>query len=378
MTWKTLRRYIILSIIILCVAGISKLYKHFHFSNIEDIDFVAGIGFDVDTSMDKKIFSIPVLVYDFSSPGKITSHILEAKGSTSTESRIDRQFHSGRKFSLGSEKIYLFSKKLSKDGINPSLDGLLNNTQTNGSAIVVTTSNDPKDVLEITVPGYSTAPDYIEGLVNSLQSYSHFSNVQTLYNTYIENSTEGCKFITPNIDIINNKLYLTSMSVFDKGKFVASIPKEQFRSLNVLRNNFGTGIATFLENDNSYISFNTISKRKVECTKNKDGTFNFDINLKVSGQILNNNSSNRLIISPYEQTQLESKINNYFKKNLSEFISTMKTDYKMDLLNLGYIAATKYGRHKVTNWDEEVLKSSINVNVDFNINKFGIGNLSLY
>ncbi len=378
MTWKTLRRYIILSIIILCFAGISNLYKHFHFSNIEDIDFVAGIGFDIETSMDKKIFSIPVLVYDFTNPNEITSHILESKGITSTESRIDRQFHSGRKFSLGSEKIYLFSKKISKDGIKPSLNGLLNNTQTNGSAIVVTTSNDPKDVLEMKVPGYSTAPDYIEGLVNSLQSYSHFSNLQQLYNAYIQNSTEGLKFITPNIDIINNKLYLTSMSVFDKGKFVASIPQEQFRNLNMLRNNFSTGITTFLEDDNSYISFNTICKRKVECTKNNDNTFNFDINLKINGQILNNNSSSRLIISPYEQKQLEKRISNYFKKNLSGFIYTMKSNYKMDLLNLGYIAATKYGRHKITNWDDEILKSSINVNVDFNINKFGIGNLSLY
>ena len=55
----------------------------------------------------------------------------------------------------------------------------------------------------------------------------------------------------------------------------------------------------------------------------------------------------------------------------------MKTTYELDLLNLGNVAAAKFGRNKVANWDEEILKSDINVSVNFKITKLGIGNIIL-
>ena len=55
----------------------------------------------------------------------------------------------------------------------------------------------------------------------------------------------------------------------------------------------------------------------------------------------------------------------------------MKTTYELDLLNLGNIAASKFGRNTVADWDEEILKSDIKVSVNFKITKLGIGNINL-
>lgn len=374
---KTIKRYSSLILLIISLIILSELYKNNQFSQIEDIDFVAGVGYDIDTNMDKKIYSVPVLVYDFSNGTTVGSTLLEAKGETPVEARVDRQLHSGRKFSLGTEKVYIFSKRVSLDGIELPLDGLMKNNQVSNTAIIITTSNDPKEILTTKISGYPTAPDYILGLVKSLQAYSYFSSKQSLATAYIQNSTEGCKFIAPNMDIVNGKIYFTSMSVFDKGKLVASIPITSMKYINTLRNDRGSGIATFSLDDNNLITFNITFKRKVDCTKNKDDTFNFDINIDVKGSLSNNNTTIiKANSSPDKKKQLEERLESYMESNLIDFIDTMKSDYKMDLLNLGYIAAAKYGRHKITNWDEEILKSSININVNFKINRFGLGRIA--
>lgn len=373
---KTIKRYSSLILLILALIILSTLNKNNQFAQIEDIDFVAGVGYDLNTDMDKKIYSLPVLVYDYSKGGSSEGHLIEAKASTPVESRVNRQLHSGKKFSLGTEKVYIFSKKVALDGLEVPLDGLMKNNQVSNSALVITTSNDPKDVLSMKIPGYPTAPDYIAGLVKSLQAYSYFSRKHSLFTAYIDNSTEGRKFIVPNMDMINDKLYFTSMSVFDKGKLVTSIPVTLMKYVNTLRNDTGSGIATFFLDDNNFLTFTVNFKRKVDCTKNKDGSFNFDITVDVKGTVANNNTSIKATSSPSEKKQLEKRLSDYMKSNLLDFVDIMKSEYKMDLLNLGYVAAAKYGRHKVTNWDEEILKSSININVNFKINRFGLGRLS--
>lgn len=374
--FKTLKRYVPPIAIILFLLISTQLFQSYQFSQIEDIDFVAGLGCDIDKSMDRKMYSVPVLVYDFSNITEPSSTLIETKGSTPVEARVNRQLHTGRRFSLGTEKVYVLSKKFAEDGISFLLDGLMKINQVSNSAVVVTTSNDPRDILTLKIPGYQTAPDYMLGLIKSLQSYSYFLNKQTLSTAYIQNSTEGCKFLAPNLDIINDKIYFTSLSVFDKGKMVSSIPIPLMKYLNILRNPSGSGIATFSLDDNNLLTFNVTSKRKVKCTKNEDSTFNFDIDLDIKGSLSNNNASIIKIGDfPYKKKQLEERIASYMQSNLIDFINIMKTDYKMDLLNLGYIAASKYGRHKITNWDEEILKSTINVNVNFKISRFGLGRI---
>lgn len=374
--FKTLKRYVPPIAIILFLLISTQLFQSYQFSQIEDIDFVAGLGCDIDKSMDRKMYSVPVLVYDFSNITEPSSTLIETKGSTPVEARVNRQLHTGRRFSLGTEKVYVLSKKFAEDGISFLLDGLMKINQVSNSAVVVTTSNDPRDILTLKIPGYQTAPDYMLGLIKSLQSYSYFLNKQTLSTAYIQNSTEGCKFLAPNLDIINDKIYFTSLSVFDKGKMVSSIPIPLMKYLNILRNPSGSGIATFSLDDNNLLTFNVTSKRKVKCTKNEDSTFNFDIDLDVKGSLSNNNASIIKIGDfPYKKRQLEEKIAVYMQSTLVDFINTMKTDYKMDLLNLGYIAASKYGRHKIINWDEEILKSTININVNFKISRLGLGRI---
>ncbi|MEG1004495.1 MAG: Ger(x)C family spore germination C-terminal domain-containing protein [Clostridium sp.] len=355
---------------------ISKFLNTYAFTNIEETDFLSGVGFDVTEKLDEKTYHVPVSIYNFSKNGEISTYLIDSKGETTLQARVDRKLHSGRNISLGSEKIYIFSKRICKDGISVPLDGLLNNAQVTNKSLVVTTNSNPSEILSFKVEGYPSSSHYIHNLLNSLSSFSYISNNETLHDAYIKNTTEGCKFFAPNIDIVNNSLQLTSLTVLDKGKLVASLPIDNLHYLNLLSNKEGTGIVTYISDKNNTISFEHFFNRKIKCKKNDNG-FVFDINLKLKGKIVNNNYLSTSEITPYQKAELEKKISEFIKSGLNDFISSMKSDYKLDLINLGNIAAAHYGRNKIPNWDDEILKSTINVNVDFKISKFGIGNINL-
>lgn len=350
-------------------------FKDYQFTPIENYNFIAGVGFDIDTSIATDKYEVPVSVYESNRDGSVSSFLLDAKGSSTVEARIDRQLHSGKSFCLGTEKTYVFSKKISYTGISSALDGLLNNTQVPNRALFITTSNAPKDILALNVPGYPSSSDYIDGLMNSLKVHTFYTGNSSLFHSYVNNKTEGKKFVAPNIDIINNKLYLTAFSVFNNGKMIASIPISSMVTFNLLRNNKCHGLLNYTENSKNFLTFTTDSKRKVVCKKEKD-KFSFDIYINASGKIVNNNYMNNLSISLDQKHALEKRIATHYEATLQSFVNNMKSYYKLDLLDLGFIAASKYGRNIISNWDKTVTTSPIKVHFKFSIDEFGIGNMT--
>ncbi len=57
-----------------------------------------------------------------------------------------------------------------------------------------------------------------------------------------------------------------------------------------------------------------------------------------------------------------------------KFIEKMQNEYKLDLLQLGKVAAVKYWRRTGADWDEIISDSKINVQFKINLDKAGRGN----
>ncbi len=55
------------------------------------------------------------------------------------------------------------------------------------------------------------------------------------------------------------------------------------------------------------------------------------------------------------------------------FINKIKSDINIDILNLGSVAAAKYGRETGIDWNKEVLNSDIKVNVKVKVDSQGRG-----
>ncbi len=54
-------------------------------------------------------------------------------------------------------------------------------------------------------------------------------------------------------------------------------------------------------------------------------------------------------------------------KESYEFINKMQNEYKIDLLNLGSVAAAEYGRHTGVNWDDVVSNSEIELDINMRL-----------
>jgi len=54
-------------------------------------------------------------------------------------------------------------------------------------------------------------------------------------------------------------------------------------------------------------------------------------------------------------------------KESYEFINKMQNEYKIDVLNLGNVAAAEYGRNTGVNWDEVVSNSEIELDINMRL-----------
>ena len=61
------------------------------------------------------------------------------------------------------------------------------------------------------------------------------------------------------------------------------------------------------------------------------------------------------------------------KETCTGFLEKMKYGYKVDCLQLGWVAAAKYGRDTGVDWDEVISNSEIKVNVKVQVDKVGRG-----
>lgn len=68
-----------------------------------------------------------------------------------------------------------------------------------------------------------------------------------------------------------------------------------------------------------------------------------------------------------------SRYEKFCRKKANEAIKNIKCKYKTDVLDLGKIAISKYGRGTGTDWDKVVCDSEIQINVKFKVNTEGRG-----
>jgi len=80
-----------------------------------------------------------------------------------------------------------------------------------------------------------------------------------------------------------------------------------------------------------------------------------------------------LIDRPQKKKEIEAKLKDDLEEELQAFMESLKSEYKVDSLELGRVAAAKYGRDTGVDWNEVVSSSDIEVNVSIRIGKFGRG-----
>ncbi|MBX4261435.1 Ger(x)C family spore germination protein [Clostridium estertheticum] len=377
-------------IIVLLVVIIVFIYaEKLQVSPMEELNITAGVGYDINKGLNGDVeYRVPITIYDFKTKGKegegssiknptkiikgsdISSSIIKTKANTIAEIRQQRQLNASRPFTIGTPKITIIGEEQAFYGITNIVNILFFNANINDKVVFTVGKGKAEDILKVKVAGYPSAADYMEGMVTRGTSYNFLNTEYNLLNIYVTLDSEGKNLVLPYLEIKDKNIAITGMALFKGDKMAYVLPMEEGKIMNMLREKKGKGILSLQEGSDKYINYDATVKRKVKCNKIK-GKYEFIIDLEFHGDIIENTLYKSM--KKESEKEFEEFMSKQIKLKCYDFLSKMKNSYKIDCLNLGMYAASKYGRESGVDWNKEVSNSNIRVNVVVNIDKIGIG-----
>ncbi|WP_341467291.1 Ger(x)C family spore germination protein [Clostridium autoethanogenum] len=339
---------------------------------VENLDIPSAIGNDIQKNGSDITYLVPVLIHSIESGNKVVSYVIASHGSTIGKTREERQLISGKKFLLGLNRVFLFSEETSRNGIKNIIDINLNNPSLNDRSVCVVCKGKSENILKHKVQGYSSSAEYIYGMVKNLGDFNFLSSQCTIMDVIVRIDAEGRNTILPYIEIMEDGIKTTGLAIFNKDKMVARTNMEEAKIISLLKEDKVKGIVTLQQNSKKYTDFYATSKRKVKCYK-ENGKYNFIINLDLKGTVIDNELYNNMYKDLKETKEFEQSMESSVKEMCDNTINKIKSQYKVDVLDLGRVAAAKYGRETGTDWNEVISKSDIQVNVKVKVDTQGRG-----
>ncbi|WP_392486833.1 Ger(x)C family spore germination protein [Haloimpatiens sp. FM7315] len=364
--------------LILMTAFCIGIYLYFRSGNtylpVEDLYIPSIIAVDINKYSTNDIEYVGAIsVYNFSDEGKITSTTKIGKASSLPEIREQRQLTSDHKFILGLEKVDVYGIDLAKFSLHTFINVTFINPNINDTSLICVYNGKVTELLNIKPQNQLSIGDTLEGLLKRSTEYNFFSSNYKLMDMYVRLDAEGRNIVLPLVGVKKNEPQIIGMALFNHDKMVTSIDMYETKAMNLLRENNVKGQLTLQKNPKDSLVYYASSKRKVKCTK-KNGKYYFQIELSLAGDVTSNSLFDNISESEDSQKLFEKSISSYTEKYCENFINKMQKNYKIDCLELGEVAASKYGRRTGVDWNKIICENSvINVKVTSKIVNTGRG-----
>jgi Ger(x)C family germination protein len=338
----------------------------------EQLDVQVAAGYDFIQLVDGVIqYQLSRCMYVFEENGR-TSRTILGFGKTIGMTRDDRQLKADKERLNGLEKMYIVGDAFSRYGIRDCIDSIFKNPLVNDTGIFVVCKGKAMDILNYKIPGYAASADFIEGQIKSQKDLNFISEEYNAKNIYVRLDSEGRTVLIPYIELKKEDIIISGIAIFNKDKMVYVLGMPDARIMNLLLYNDVKGILTLQASSAKYTSYLASAKHKVVCYK-ENNKYKYIINLELKGDIISNELYDNLNTSMEVAKKFEEDMEDYVKNECDKFINKMKTEIKVDCLELGRIAAATYGRRSGTDWNKEITDSEIKVNVKVKIDNQGRG-----
>lgn len=333
----------------------------------EDISITPSFGIDLfEIDENEPVYNVSMAIYNYGTSPDIETIVINGKGETLGQTYVSNQLKFDKKLLLGLEKTFIIGNEVGKLGIMPIMDLLFENTNINDNAFVVVSGVNVQDLMKLKVYNFSNSSDYLEGVIRHSVEQNFFPQKYQLRYVYRYIINEGNNLALPYVEIKDNFLAITGMALFKKDKMIKKIGIEESKAMNIIRENNVRGNISINKSLKEYVDVYINSKRKVKVNREK-GKYSFDIDLNIDGYIITNMMYENIMKNPEEIKRIEKDVKEEIEAMTVDFIDKMKNDYRIDCLNLGEVAAAKYGRDKGTDWNEVVADSDIKTNVKVKI-----------
>jgi len=341
--------------------------------SVEDLGISVGVGMGIDKNSEGNInYRVSTTANSYKEDESVEDLLGTGIGRTIGETRENRQKKIGKEFFLGLTKVYLIEEEYARYGIRALVDVNFKNPVVNDNSYGVVCKGRNEDYFKYTTPGYNNSAEYINDMIKNSVSYNFFKGDYMFKNAVLSMDAEGKNIAIPYIEMLEDGIKITGMAVFKKHKLAVILDMKDTKVMNLLRENKVKGILTIQKDSEKYIDYQAESKRKIACKKigNK---YVFTIDLNLNGEIINNelykNMANKTVVEKKFEDDMATKV----KEMCTIFLDKMKNEYKVDCLQLGWVAVAKYGRDTGVDWNEVVCNSEINVNVKVHVDKMGRG-----
>lgn len=362
-------KVILIIVIIMLIYGGEKV----EVAEIEDKEISAGIGLDIiKQGKDTYVYAISDNVYFFTEDLDLLSGVYTGKAASPGRTRDDRATKLAKQFFLGLEKIFLLDEGMARIGIRPAIDILFSNPSINDNAFYIVTKGPTVNYLKHSIEGFSSPSEYIEGMIKHMQDYNFFAQDYKVKNIFLNLDAEGRNIAIPYMEFYKDVFKISGIAIFDKDKLVRVLDMNETKIMNLLRNDNAKGMLTIQKNDKEYINYYAKTKKRVNCTKKGD-KYHFIIDLKLSGDVVTNTLYKDMDKKADVVKEFEKDMQKKVEAMCNEFLEKMKNTYNIDCLELGRLAAAKYGRDTGVDWNKVISNSEIEVKVKVKVDKVGRG-----
>lgn len=347
---------------------------------VENLTIVVGSGYDIEkVTSDNVVYKVSRSTYVFENTSSVINRVLTGTSMSIGEARQDRQTKLDKLDILGLDKTFVISEETAYYGIKPIVDILYKNSMVSNNSNVSVCKGKAITLLKFKIPNYPSSSDYIDGLIRSAKDHNFFSREYTLSNLFVRAGAEGRNIVLPYIEIKKEEypsnestIEITGSALFKKYNMITKLNIDDTRIMNLLRENNVKGILKIQDSSKKFVEYYGKSKRKVKCSKEGD-KYIFTINIDLTGDVITNQLLKDLNDDLNVKKELENNLAQVTEKQCYEFIDKMKNVYKIDCLELGRTAASKYGRRTGVDWNEIISKSDIKVDVKVHLDKQGRG-----
>ncbi|WP_138207844.1 Ger(x)C family spore germination protein [Haloimpatiens lingqiaonensis] len=358
----------------LCIGIYIYFRSNISYLHVEDLYIPSAIGVDITKFSKNDVeYAAGISAYIFSQDGAGKSTVQLGKSITLPQTRQDRQLHSDHKFILGLEKVDIFSADFAKYGINPFINVTFQNSNINDTSNTCVFGGKIEELLNTKLESYPSIGDFLEGLLKKSTDYNFFSDNYKLMDIYVRLDAEGRNIVLPYVSLVGKEPRITGMALFNKDKMVKVLDIEDTRILNLLRENNVRGIFSLKHSSKEYLDYYAASKRKVKCTK-VGNKYKFLIELDLTGDIASNTLMPNINNNEDMRNKFQEAMTKDIESSCNKFIEKMQKEYKVDCLELGRVAASKYGRRTGVDWNKIISEQAqIDVKVKAKINSTGRG-----
>lgn len=346
---------------------------------IEDLGFVMGLGI---SKTDAGLYSVVVqvanpsaLVADISAPKDVYT-IIKSEGLTVFDAIRNLSMIAKRRLYIAHVTALIIDDSIAREGLEDVVGFIVQDMETRLEINVFISKIPPEDIFDTpndlrVIPsiGLSTIADNY-GANSKIYVSDLRQTVEAVNNPVLNYVTALVEKIASPSEHERSHLKLTQIAVFEHDRLKGYLDYEEGQGFNFITNNFKNGLIAFECNTNKDKIVIEILQSTADISPNyKDGKVNFDIDLKVEGNVaerlLQKDSPQQLDIEA-----VQSQLDEVIEDKLNRAIIAAQQKYKIDYFNLSKDFSKKYPQEFKSlknEWNEIFSHADITVKVESSI-----------